>query len=63
MTRPGIRSTGLLTTREVAAALYVAQDTVRGWARTGRISSVRTLGGRLRYRLAEVEALLKAAAP
>lgn len=48
----------LLTPREVGAIFRVAPKTVTRWARQGRISCIRTLGGHRRYREAEVRALL-----
>ncbi len=48
----------LLTPGEVAALFRVDPKTVTRWARDGRLSSVRTLGGHRRYRAAEVHALL-----
>ena len=51
----------LLTPAEVAAIFRVDPKTVTRWARDGRLSAVRTLGGHRRYREAEVLALLRAA--
>jgi excisionase family DNA binding protein len=48
----------LLTTAEVAALFRVDVKTPTRWVREGRIGVVRTPGGRLRYREAEVRALL-----
>ncbi|WP_275101251.1 BldC family transcriptional regulator [Nocardiopsis dassonvillei] len=48
----------LLTPAEVAAMFRVTNKTVRRWARTGKLTSVRALGGHRRYREAEVHALL-----
>lgn len=48
----------LLTPAEVAVMFRVDPKTVTRWAKAGRISSVRTLGGHRRYREAEVRALL-----
>jgi excisionase family DNA binding protein len=48
----------LLTPGEVAALFRVDAKTVARWARSGRISSVRTLGGHRRFRESEVRALL-----
>ena len=47
-----------LTPAEVQAAFRVHPLTVRQWANTGLLSSVRTPGGHRRYHRAEVEALL-----
>lgn len=49
----------LLTPSEVAAIFRVDPKTVTRWARDGRISSIRTLGGHRRYHEAEVQALLE----
>lgn len=48
----------LLTSSEVAALFRVGQSSVNRWAVTGRISSLRTPGGRYRFRESEVRALL-----
>jgi excisionase family DNA binding protein len=48
----------LLTPGEVAAMFRVDPKTVARWAKAGKISSVRTLGGHRRYREAEVHAFL-----
>jgi len=50
----------LLTPVEVAAAFPVHPKTVTRWAKAGKLSSVRTLGGHRRYREAEVRGLLTA---
>ena len=49
----------LLTPREVATLFRVDPKTVTRWAKAGRITSIRTLGGHRRYREAEVRALLR----
>ena len=51
-------SSALLTPSEAAAEFGVTAATVRRWAKTDRISAVRTLGGQFRYRRAEIERLL-----
>jgi excisionase family DNA binding protein len=48
----------LLTPAEVAALFRVDPKTVTRWAKAGKISSIRTLGGHRRYRESEVRALL-----
>jgi excisionase family DNA binding protein len=48
----------LLTRAEVATIFRVDPKTVTRWAKAGRITSVRTLGGHRRYRETEVRALL-----
>jgi excisionase family DNA binding protein len=56
----GPRFEKLLTPAEVAAIWKVDPKTVTRWAKAGRITSVRTLGGHRRFREAEVWALLQA---
>jgi excisionase family DNA binding protein len=51
----------LLTPAEVAAIFRVDPKTVTRWARDGRLTAVRTLGGHRRYRETEVLALLNEA--
>ena len=48
----------LLTPGEVAALFRVDPKTVTRWANSGKITSVRTLGGHRRYRESEVRAAL-----
>ncbi|MEY4374365.1 MAG: hypothetical protein RL760_531 [Candidatus Eisenbacteria bacterium] len=48
----------LLTPSEVATLFRVDPKTVTRWAKAGKLSSIRTLGGHRRYRAAEVYALL-----
>ena len=48
----------LLTPAEVAALVRVDPKTVTRWAKAGKLSSIRTLGGHRRYRESEVRALL-----
>jgi len=48
----------LLTPGEVAAMFRVTTETVRRWSKTGKLTVIRTPGGRPRYREAEVRALL-----
>jgi excisionase family DNA binding protein len=48
----------LLTPAEVAAMFRVDPKTVTRWAKAGKLSSIRTLGGHRRYRASEVNALL-----
>jgi excisionase family DNA binding protein len=48
----------LLTPSEVAALFRVDSRTVTRWAKAGKLTSLRTLGGHRRYRAAEVRALL-----
>lgn len=48
----------LLTPSEVAKLFRVDPKTVTRWAKAGKLSSIRTLGGHRRYRASEVHALL-----
>ena len=48
----------LMTPAEVAALFGVDPKTVQRWAKTGRLSSIKTPGGHRRYRPTEVYALL-----
>lgn len=48
----------LLTPQEVAQMFRVDPKTVTRWAKAGRLTSVRTLGGHRRYKEVEVRALL-----
>lgn len=49
----------LLTPAEVANMFRVDPKTVTRWAKAGRLSSIRTLGGHRRFREVEVRALLR----
>ena len=51
-------SGALLTPSEVATLFRVDPKTVTRWAKSGKLNSIRTLGGHRRYREAEVRALL-----
>ena len=53
----------LLTPAEVAALFRVDPKTVTRWAKAGKLSSIRTLGGHRRYRESEVKALLSGVLP
>lgn len=48
----------LLTPAEVATLFRVDPKTVTRWAKAGKLSSIRTLGGHRRYRETEVRSLL-----
>jgi len=48
----------LLTPAEVATLFRVDPKTVTRWAKAGKLSSIRTLGGHRRYRETEVRELL-----
>jgi len=50
----------LLTPGEVAQIFRVNPKTVSRWARAGKISTIRTLGGHRRFRVGDVEALVAA---
>ncbi len=58
MGTPSPDSETLLTPAEVAALFRVDPKTVTRWAKAGKISSIRTLGGHRRFREAEVRELL-----
>lgn len=53
----------LLTPSEVAALFRVDPKTVTRWAKAGKLTSIRTLGGHRRYRASEVHALLESQGP
>jgi len=53
----------LLTPAEVAALFRVDPKTVTRWAKSGKLSSIRTLGGHRRYRESEVRGLLTGQVP
>ena len=48
----------LLTPAEVATVFRVDPKTVTRWAKSGKLTSIRTLGGHRRYKESEVKALL-----
>lgn len=48
----------LLTPSEVATMFRVDPKTVTRWAKAGKLSAIRTLGGHRRYSEAEVRSLL-----
>jgi len=48
----------LLTPAEVASLFRVDPKTVTRWAKAGKLTSIRTLGGHRRYKESEVKALL-----
>ncbi|MBC7552315.1 MAG: BldC family transcriptional regulator [Cellulomonas sp.] len=51
-------SESLLTPSEVATLFRVDPKTVTRWAKAGKLSSIRTLGGHRRYHELEVRNLL-----
>jgi excisionase family DNA binding protein len=48
----------LLTPAEVASLFRVNPKTVTRWARAGKITAIRTLGGHRRFRRSEIEKYL-----
>jgi len=48
----------LLTPAEVARMFRVSPKTVTRWARAGKLTAMRTLGGHRRFRASEVRDLL-----
>jgi len=48
----------LLTPAEVATLFRVSPKTVTRWARSGKLTALRTLGGHRRFRASEVKDLL-----
>ena len=61
-TQDGPLTNLLLTPAEVAAAFRVDPKTVTRWAKAGKLTSIRTLGGHRRYLEAEVVAKLASVA-
>jgi len=53
----------LLTPSEVATLFRVDPKTVTRWAKAGKLTSIRTLGGHRRYRESEVRQLLQGTIP
>ena len=47
-----------MTPAEVASLFRVDPKTVTRWAKSGKLTSIRTLGGHRRYKESEVKALL-----
>jgi excisionase family DNA binding protein len=56
--RPAEQET-LLTPAEVAKIFRVDPKTVTRWAKAGKITAIRTLGGHRRYRRSEIQAIIK----
>ncbi len=56
----GQREDALLTPSEVASMFRVDPKTVTRWARAGKLSAVKTLGGHRRYHAKEVREVLEA---
>jgi len=53
----------LLTPAEVAALFRVDPKTVTRWAKAGKLTPIKTLGGHRRYKESEVRSLLKSISP
>ena len=53
----------LLTPAEVASLFRVDPKTVTRWAKAGKLTSIRKLGGHRRYKESEARQLLKATNP
>ena len=51
----------LLTPAEVAALFRVNPKTVTRWARAGKITAIRTLGGHRRFRASEIRRCMEQA--
>lgn len=49
----------LLTPSEVASLFRVDPKTVTRWAKAGKLTAIKTLGGHRRYRESEVKLLLE----
>ena len=49
----------LLTPSEVAALFRVNPKTVTRWARAGKLTAIRTLGGHRRFRASEIQKCLE----
>lgn len=58
MTSRAVDAEALLTPAEVAELFRVDPKTVTRWAKAGKLTSLRTLGGHRRYRESEVRNLL-----
>jgi len=58
MTRRAVEGEALLTPAEVAALFRVDPKTVTRWAKAGKLTSLRTLGGHRRYRETDIRKLL-----
>ena len=57
--KAGDNAEKLLTPSEVAALFRVDPKTVTRWAKAGKLSSIRTLGGHRRYRESEIRELIE----
>ena len=63
MTKHSVDAEALLTPAEVAALFRVDPKTVARWAKTGKLTSLKTLGGHRRFHESEVRKLLGGAGP
>lgn len=54
-----MRDETLLTPSEVGVLFHVDAKTVTRWAKAGKLTAIRTLGGHRRFYAAEVYALIK----
>jgi excisionase family DNA binding protein len=54
-----VQADQLLTPAEVAKLFRVDPKTVTRWAKAGKLSSIRTLGGHRRYRKQEITSALE----
>lgn len=59
MTTEPTESDQLLTPREVADKFRVNPKTVSRWARNGKLTAIKTMGGHRRFRASEVAAVLE----
>ena len=57
---PSVKAEPLLTPAEVATMFRVDPKTVTRWAKAGKLTSARTLGGHRRYREREIRDLIAA---
>jgi excisionase family DNA binding protein len=62
-TRQATEAEPLLTPAEVASMFRVDPKTVTRWAKAGKLTSIRTLGGHRRYKESEVRGLLDGSSP
>jgi excisionase family DNA binding protein len=62
-TRQTTEAEPLLTPAEVATMFRVDPKTVTRWAKAGKLTSIRTLGGHRRYKESEVRSLLDGSGP
>ncbi len=58
MNHNAVEPEALLTPSEVAAMFRVDPKTVTRWAKSGKLGSIRTLGGHRRFHASEVRAVL-----